>query len=60
MCPCADPEHFIREGPTLTTFLEGRDNPNKYPYKWTIIGPPAKRWRADNEWPKLNAGLVAL
>ena len=64
--PCADPESFVRGGPTLTIFLDGRDNPSKYHYKRTIIGPPAKRhlymafrWRADNG-PKLNAGLVAL
>ena len=28
---CADPESFVRGGPTLTTFFrvdEGRDNPN--------------------------------
>ena len=33
---CADPESFVRGGPTLTTFLidEGRDDPNT-----TLIGP---------------------
>ena len=45
--PCADPESFVRGGPTLTMhfsfFLvdEGRKD-IKYHYKWAIIGPPAK------------------
>ena len=64
---CADPESFVREGPTLTTFFfyldEGRKDPDT-----TISGPStahqrnaikmAFRWRAD-DGPKLNAGLVA-
>ena len=54
--PCADPESYVREGPTLTFFLvdEGREDQN------TTIGGPSSafRWRADNG-PTLNAGLVA-
>ena len=58
--PCADPESFVRGGPTLTTvffFLvdEERDDPNT-----TISGPSlAFCWRAD-DGPALNAGLKAL
>ena len=64
---CADPESFVRGGPTRTrVFLvdEGREDPNT-----TISGPSsahqrnaikmAFRWRAD-DGPTLNAGLVAL
>ena len=41
---CADPESFVREGPTLTSFCRGvSDDPSKYNYKRAIIGPPAKR-----------------
>ena len=45
------------------TFLvdEGREDP-LYHYKWTSIGPSAKRhlnWRANDD-PTLNNGLVAL
>ena len=30
---CADPESFVREGPTLTCFYRGvRDDPGKYNY----------------------------
>ena len=65
---CADPESFVRGGPTLTTFVfcfgwRG-DGGSKYHYKGAIIGPPAKhhwmefRWRVD-DGPALNAGLVA-
>ena len=39
----ADPESFVRGGPTLKKFLEGREYPNKYHYKRAIIDPPAKR-----------------
>ena len=46
---CADPESFIREGPTLTTFFLADD----YHYK------RAFRWRTD-DGPTLNTGLVAL
>ena len=61
-CACADPESFVRVGPTLTTFFlfdKGRKDQNT-----TISGPPtahqtAFRWRAD-DGPTLNAGLVAL
>ena len=51
---CADPESFVRGGPTLTPLflLVG----SKFHYKRTIIGPPAKR---HNNGPTLNAGLVA-
>ena len=64
---CADPESFVRGGPTLTLFFlffydEGREDQNttitdhhwpasKTPFKW--------RWRAD-VGPTLKAGLVAL
>ena len=55
---CADPESFVRGGPTLTFFFfffffffflvdEGRKDPNT---TISIIGPPAKRhlkWRFD-------------
>ena len=65
--PCADPESYVRGGPTSTlTFLvdEGREDQN------TTIGGPSStrqrnaismafRWRADNG-PTLNAGFVAL
>ena len=41
--PCADPESFVRGGPTLTTFFfEGKEDPNKYYYKRAIIDPPSK------------------
>ena len=66
---CADPESFVRGGPTLTTFFflsfyfdEGGGS--EYHYKRGIVGPPAKRhlvafrWRVD-DGPTLNAGLVA-
>ena len=45
---CADPESFVRGGPTLTFFLfvflfdEGREDPNTT-ISGAIIGPPAKR-----------------
>ena len=68
---CADPESFVRGGPTdnvslLLFFLvdEGRKDPNT-----TINGPTLARqqntilmvfcWRAD-DCPTFNAGLVAL
>ena len=54
---CADPENFVRGGPTLTTLFladEGWVDPNS-----TIRGPPsarqrnailmAFRWRADDD-----------
>ena len=65
-CAYADPESFVRGGPTLTTFFfffyfdEGWKDQNT-----TIAGHrrPASemafRWRAD-DGPTLNAGLVAL
>ena len=37
---------FCQRGPTLTTFflvVDRRMDPNKYHYKWAIIGPPEKR-----------------
>ena len=45
---CADPENFVRGGPTLNFFffiffLEWREDPNQYHYKGAIIHPPAKR-----------------
>ena len=52
---CADPESYVRGGPTLTTvFLvdEGREDQNT-----TISGPSPVRQR---NGPTLNAGLVAL
>ena len=66
-CACADPESFVRGGPTLTTFIlvdEGEKG-SKYHYKRAIIGSPAKRhlngvcWHAD-VGSTFNAGLVAL
>ena len=65
----ADPEQFVRGGPTLTgVFLGdgGKEDPNTTTRR-AIIGPPAKRhlndvyfcWRADNGFT-LNAGLKAL
>ena len=65
---CAEPDSFIRGGPTLTTFFlpvdEGRDDPIT-----TKCGPlsvrqrnvicMAFRCRADDD-PLLNTGLVAL
>ena len=58
--PCADPESYVRGGPTLTFLVdEGREDQNT-----TIEGPSSARqrntfrWRADNG-PTLNAGLVA-
>ena len=57
--PCADPESYVRGGPTLIFVDEGRENQN------TTIGGPSSahqrnafRWQADNG-PTLNAGLVA-
>ena len=70
MYACADPESFVRGGPTMTMFFcfvyfswwgEGG---YKYHYKRAIIGLPTKRhlmafhWRAD-DGPTLNAGMVA-
>ena len=58
--PCADPESYVRGGPTLIFLVdEGREDQNT-----TIGGPSSARqrnafcWRADNG-PTLNAGLVA-
>ena len=66
----ADPESFVRGGPTLTRFycccfLEGRDDPSKYHNERAIIGSPAKRHLNGVSlpcrlWPKLNADFVAL
>ena len=45
MRACADPENIARGGPTLTTyflFLREEDT-NKYNYKQSIIGQPAKQ-----------------
>ena len=66
--PCADPESFVRGGPTLTTFffnlMGWREDRNA-----TTSGPSSARhrnanemtfrWHADNG-PTLNAGLLAL
>ena len=52
---CADPESFVRGGPTLTTFFlvgEGRDDPNT-----TKSGPSTARKR---NGPTLISGVVAL
>ena len=38
-CPSADPERFVKGGPTLTSYLVG----SKYHLKRVIICPPAKR-----------------
>ena len=43
LTPCADPENFVRQGPTFTSFFlvdEVGDNPNT-----TIIGPSSTRQR---------------
>ena len=43
-CKCADPESFVRGGPTLTAFFsvdEGREYPNTTK-SGAIIGPVAK------------------
>ena len=42
---CADPESFLRGGPTLTTFFFSWwwEGGSKYNYKRAIIDPPAKR-----------------
>ena len=52
---CADPESFVRGGPTLTTFLvdEGRGSKDQNTTKMAF------RWRA-NDGLTLNDGLVAL
>ena len=53
--PCADPESFDREGPTLTTFVlvdEGISG--------AIIGFPAKRHLNSGYDPTWNTGLVAM
>ena len=60
--PCADPESFVRGGPTLTSVLEGRDDPSEFNYKRAIIGPPAKRHLygvslACRKWPKIECWL---
>ena len=34
---CADPENFVRGGPTKARFLEGREDTNKYHYKRAIV-----------------------
>ena len=59
---CADPERFVRGGPTLTSCLvdEGREDPNT-----TLSGPSSARQQIDIKWriaggPTLNAGLDAL
>ena len=70
--PCADPESFVRGGPTVTTFFfsfffifdEGRKDPSN-----TISGPSLARqrnailmvcrWRA-NYGPTLNADSLAF
>ena len=58
--PCADPESYVRGGPTLIFLVdEGREDQNT-----TIGGTSSARqrnvfsWRADNG-STLNAGLVA-
>ena len=50
--PCANPESFVRAGPTLTTFYlflvdEGREDPN------TIISGPSMTFR----WPIIECWL---
>ena len=54
---CADPECFVREGPTQLFFSRGREGPNTTK-SGPIVGPQF-RWRAD-DGPSWNAGLVAL
>ena len=45
--PCADPESYVREGPTLTTLFilvdEGREDQNTTIIMRAIVGLPAKR-----------------
>ena len=43
--PCADPESFVRGGPTFPFFVcfFKLDERRKYQIKWAIIGTPAKR-----------------
>ena len=71
-CSCADPESFVRGGPTLTTFFFlfflRFDEGGRIQIS-LISGPStasmrnaikmAFRWRAD-DGPTLNAGFVAL
>ena len=66
ICSCADPESFVRGGPTLTTFLFSlmRGDIIQIPllagHQWPASETPmAFRWRAD-DGPTLNDGLVAL
>ena len=42
---CADPESFVRGGPTLTVFFFQimRERGSKYHLELVIMGPPAKR-----------------
>ena len=40
--PCADPESYVRGGPTLTFFSWWGEGGSKYHFR-DIIGPPAKR-----------------
>ena len=52
---CPGPESFVRGGPALTTFLEGREDPNQT--NATIHGPSSSRSDDDQT---LNADLAAL
>ena len=57
---CADPESFVRGGPTLTTIFFPffkKNGPSSTRQQNAI--DMAFRWRADDGSP-LNAGLVAL
>ena len=43
---CADPESFVRGGPTLTTFLEGGGGGGRGKDPNTTLGGPASfKWR---------------
>ena len=65
-CSCADPESFVRGGPTLTGFFLVDEGGGEDP-STTISGPSsarqrnaiymAFRWRADDN-PTLNAGWL--
>ena len=61
---CADPESFVRGGPTLKTFFRGERGSklNKYHYKRAIIDPRAKRHLngvslACRWWPNIECWL---
>ena len=56
--PCADPESFVRGGPTFTTFffklMRGREDPNT-----TINGPSSARQRNAIKWRFAGVPMMA-